>query len=440
MNLFMVGVDHTSASVAVRECLAFSETSLVNALCQLTISDDDTSPLLDEVVILSTCNRVEVYGLSADADAEHRIVDFLARFHGVAKERFRSSLFFLAGQDVVQHLFETTAGLRSIVLGEAQIQGQVRKAFTIGQRVRSVGPVLTRLFTRALATGKRVRHETKLGEGAASVSQAAIELAERRLGSLEGRSILLVGSGKVSELAAQNLLAHGARHLMVTNRTYENGLQLAARYGAETYRFEDLQQALIEADIVISSTSAPKTVITRDLIAEAMRTKKARQGDARCVGDMHSSWFSESEMLLIDLAVPRDIDSDVTDVPGVHLFTVDDLHDVVSKTLNRRSTSIAAAQQIVDEEVEDFTAWLRSRTTLPILSSWRQQAEEMRSAELKRAMRRLELSSEQQYVLEAFSRSLVNKLLHLPTVRTKHAAAVGDGQRYAEMLRDLWGL
>ncbi len=427
MNLFMVGVDHTSAPVAIRECLAFSETRLADALEQLVGFDDMHPPLLAEAVILSTCNRVELYGVAEDSDAQQRVIDFLADFHAVERSRFASSLFSHTGEDVVHHLFETTAGLRSLVLGEAQIQGQARKAFTIAQRVRSVGPVLSRLFNRAIATGKRVRHETSLGEGAASVSQAGIELAEQRLGSLEGATVLLIGSGKVSELAAQNLLAHGAKHLMVVNRTYERGLELAARYGAETYHFEDLPQALAQADILISSTAAPLTIIQPRHIAAAFRDKM-EHGLA-------------PEMLLIDLAVPRDIDPDITNLPGAHLYTVDDLQAVVSSTLERRSGAISEARQIVQEEWEDFVAWLQIQDTLPVLSSWRQQAEQVRDAEVKRAMRRLtDLSPKEQYVIEALSRSIVNKLLHGPTLRTKHAAAGGDGQRYAEMLQELWSI
>jgi glutamyl-tRNA reductase len=452
MNLFMVGVDHTSAPVAVRECLAFSDTALTEALQELTTPCGGFPPLLSEAVVLSTCNRVEVYGVAADADIEDRIVEFLANFHGLDEEQFYSALFFHFGEEVVQHLFETTSGLRSLVLGEAQIQGQVRKAFTIAQRVRSVGPILSRLFRSAISTGKRVRHETSLGEGAASASQAAIELAEQHLGSLEGCSVLLVGSGKMSELAAQNLLAHGASNLMVVNRTYERGLELAARYGARTYRFADLPQALAEADIVISSTAAPSTVISREQVEAAIQLRAESEQEVLYVnagGSLNSlpaadSWatttVAEPEILLIDLAVPRDIDPEVADIPGARLFTVDDLREVISDTMARRSESLAVAREIVAQEHEEFRCWLRSQNALPILSSWRRHAEEVRSAELQRAMRRLsELSPEQQYVVEAFSRSLVNKLLHWPTIRTRNAAATGDGQRYADMLRDLWG-
>lgn len=428
MKLFMVGLDHTSASVDVRECLAFSSTDLPNALSQLTTRNNGTPPLLAEAVILSTCNRVEMYGVATSASGvEQRVVDFLSKFHNISATDFTSSLFFHSGQAVVTHLFETSAGLRSLVLGEAQIQGQVRTAYDIAQRVRSAGAVLTRLFRNAITTGKRVRHETSLGSGAASVSQAGVELARKRLGTLDDRRVLLVGSGAVSELAAQNLLANGANELFVVNRTYERGLELAEKYGAQAFRFEELIPMMSRSDIVISSTSAPGTVIDQSHVAEAMRLK-AEANEANM------------SLMLIDLAVPRDIEPDVVEVPGAHLFTVDDLHEVVNQTLVQRRAAISAAQQIVRQEVESFSAWLRSYDALPVLTTWRMQAERMRHEEVQRAKRHLNLSPEEEFVIDAFSRSLVNKLLHDPTLRTKSAAEQGDGQRYAAMLRDLWGL
>ncbi|NJN65487.1 MAG: glutamyl-tRNA reductase [Chloroflexaceae bacterium] len=431
MKLFLVGVDHTSAPVEVREGLAFSPVDLPNALAQLTIRNNGTPPLLAEAVLLSTCNRVELYGIAFQPEGvEQRIVEFLAKFHQLPTERFISSLFFYTGEEVVKHLFETSAGLRSLVLGEAQIQGQVRTAYTIAQRVRSTGPALSRLFRSAITTGKRVRHETSLGSGAASVSQAGVELARQRLGSLDDRCVLLVGSGAVSELAAQNLLANGAGELLVVNRTYERGLELAARYGAEALPFDRLVEAMARADIIISSTAAPTTVLHRHHVEAAMQQKAEQCGTG-----------SEApSLLMIDLAVPRDIDTDVCQVPGVHLHTVDDLHEVVNHTLVQRSTAIAAAQRIVAQEVASFMTWMRSYDTLPTLTWWRKQADRLRDDELKRAMRRLNLSPEEQYIVEAFSRSLVNKLLHAPTLRMKDAASNGEGQRYAAMVRDLWNL
>jgi glutamyl-tRNA reductase len=439
MKLFMVGVDHTSAPVALRERLAFDETNLTEALHALTVPGDQGDAVLREAVILSTCNRVEIYGV-ATGDVEQVMTAFLADFHQLDPIQFRDALFFHYGPDVVHHLFETTTGLRSIVLGEAQIQGQVRRAFSTAQRVRSVGPVLTRLFSRSLVTGKRVRRETSLGEGAASVSQAGIALAEQQLGSLEGCTVLLVGSGKVSELAAQNLLAYGARNLIVVNRTYDNARNLAARYGAQAYPFEDLMAAMVEADIVISSTAAPFAVITQSMVEEVLAEKAACVPVMRSVGAAVDT-IPAPDLLLIDLAVPRDIMADVADLPAVSLYTVDDLRSVIDTTMMRRGQAVAEARLIVAEEYDDFMAWMRIQETMPVLSSWRQQAEAMRDAELKRALRRMsELSPEDQHVLEAFSRSLVNKLLHSPTLRTRHAAAAGDGQRYADMLRDLWSL
>lgn len=432
MKLLLVGVDHTSASVEVRECLAFSPTDLPIALSKLVVRHNGTPPLLAEAVILSTCNRVEIYGVVNEqvSSAEDKLVEFLAEFHQLPKEQFAASLFVAKDEAVVRHLFETASGLRSIVLGEAQIQGQVRTAYATAQRVRSSGAILSRLFRSAISTGKRVRHETSIGAGAASVSQAGVELARNRLGSLNDRCVVLVGSGAVSELAAQNLLANGAGEMVVINRTYERGVELAARYGATALPFDQLTEAISRADIVISSTAAPTTIIHRSHIEEALRRRAARQAEPKQVS-----------LLLIDLAVPRDIDAEVSTIPGVHLYTVDDLHEVVNQTLVQRSAALAAAQAIVNEEAEAFISWLNGYRAVPVLSTWREQADKLRHTELQRVMRKLRsLSPEDRHTLEAFSRSLVNKLLHHPTLRTKHAASQGEGKRYAEMLQDLWNI
>ncbi len=437
MNLCVVGLDHTTAPVEVRERLAFNPADLPAALLQLTRRHNGTRPLLAEAVIVSTCNRVEIYGVTADAGTARNIIHFLSEFHGVPEEQFVSSLFFYTGKEATQHLCETAAGLNSIVLGEAQIQGQVRNAHEAAQQTGSIGPILSRLFRQAIITGKRVRHETQVGQGAASVSQAGVELARQHLGSLEGRRVLLVGSGQVSELAAQNLLANGAHDLMIVNRTLANGMALAERYGARNFCYEELTDAMAQADIVISSTSAPVTVIHREHVAAALQTRAAQQELAVERNGIPAS----NEILLIDLAVPRDIDSDVSEVPGVYLFTVDDLQAVVKSTLERRTAAVQAARKIVQQEVNTFHEWLTTREALPALSRLRQHAEELRTNELKRAQRQLDsLSSEQWHVIEALSRSLVNKLLHSPTVRMKHAAANGDGLHYAAMLCDLFDL
>lgn len=432
MNLFLAGLDHTTAPVHVRERLAFNQADLPAALLQVTAKNNGHAPLLTEAAILSTCNRVEIYGVTAAAGTAQRIIRFLADFHHLEEEEFAPSLFFYDGETVVRHLCATAAGLRSLVLGEAQIQGQVRNAFEIGQRTGAVGPILSRLFRHAIAAGKHVRSDTPLGQGAASISQAGVEMARMRLGGLAGRSVALVGSGEVSELAAQNLLANGASNLMIVNRTYEHACELAERYNARAYRYDELTCVLAQADIVISSTAAPVTVIHRAHIEEAISYQRERalgQGEAR------------NAMLLIDLAVPRDIDTDVTTIPGVHLCTVDDLQGAVQHTLDQRNLAIDAAQMIADREVQAFNDWMRCQSALPTLSALRQLAETLRCGEIERAHRHLaSLSPEQQRAVDAMTRSLVNKLLHAPTLRLKDAAAHGDGLRYATILAELFDL
>ncbi|RRR70609.1 MAG: glutamyl-tRNA reductase [Candidatus Viridilinea halotolerans] len=433
MKLILAGLDHTTAPVEIREKLAFSSTDLPQALTALTTPQAGRPPLLSEAVILSTCNRVEIYGVAQEALNAQSLVPFLAEFHALEEHQFAHALFFLNDDAVVRHVCATSAGLRSLVLGEAQIQGQVRQAYEVAQASGAVGPVLHRLFQNALTAGKRVRTETALGQGAASVSQAGVELARHRLGELAGRAVLLVGGGEVSELAAQNLLANGADSLMIINRTTSRARELAERYKATAHSFDELAACLARADIVISSTAAPVTIIFREQVAAAMESKV----QARSVGESSPP----PAMLLIDLAVPRDIASDVGDVPGVHLCTVDDLQEVVRATLGQRSIAAAIAEAIVNEEAAEFLAWCKTQDAVPALTRLREHAEHMRNSELERALRRLrDLSPEQRSVVEGLTRSLVNKLLHTPTCRLRAAAAQGDGQRYAALVADLFNL
>lgn len=430
MTLFLAGLDHTTAPVEIRERLAFSATDIPAALMRLTMPHGGR-PLLREAAILSTCNRVEVYGVASDEGTAQAITNFLAEFHGLEEKHFVHALFFYSGDTVARHLCATASGLRSLVLGEAQIQGQVRTAYEQAQVAGSVGPILHRLFQHALAAGKRARSETGLGQGAASVSQAGVELARHRLGELKGRNVLLVGSGEVSELAAQNLRANGADRLMVINRTVARARELADRYDGEAYSFDDLPEVMARADIVISSTAAPVPILYRQHIADALAAKSR----ARSVGG------GPPTMLLIDLAVPRDIAPEVATLPGVHVCTVDDLQEVVRTTLDLRAHEAEAAERFADEEVEAFLAWLRTQDAVPALTRLRENAEAMRTAELERALRRLnDLSPEQRTIVEGLTRSIVNKLLHTPTRRLRDAAAQGEGQRYAAMLRDLFNL
>jgi glutamyl-tRNA reductase len=431
MKLILAGLDYTTAPVEVRERLAFDSTAMGEALVRLTRPNGEQPPILVEAVILSTCNRVEIYGLAEAATSARDLARFLASFHRLDEREFADAMFCHQGAAVARHLCAIAAGLRSLVLGEAQIQGQVRSSFEQGQLAGSVGPVLHRLFQHALTAGKRARSETTLGQGAASVSQAGVELA-RRLGPLQGRSVLLVGGGEVSELAAQNLLANGANRLTIVNRTLARGRELAGRYGAEALAFDELPQALARCDIVISSTAAPAPIILREQVAAALEAKAGRSAP----GDMGGA-----TMLLIDLAVPRDIDPEVATLPGAHLYTVDDLQDVVQATLGQRAQAVERAEAIAEEEVAAFEAWLRTQEAVPALTMLREQAERLRATEVERAMRRLsDISPEQRVLIDGLTRSIVNKLLHSPTRRLRDAAAQGDGQRFAAIVTELFNL
>ena len=349
---------------------------------------------------------------------------FLARFHAQDLETLRPYLYIIEGDAVARHLCAVAAGLRSLVLGEAQIQGQVRQAHERAVTAGSGGPVLHALFRRALAAGKRARSETQLGLGAASVSQAAVELARQRLGGLHGRTVLLIGSGKVGELRRPAPCAPTAPTPCSSPIAPSPAHKpWAERWGAEVTSLDALEAAIARAEIVISSTAAPEPLITRDLVA------RARSG----VG-------ADRPLLLIDLAVPRDVADDVRALPGVSVLGVDDLRGVVDATLARRGELLGAAEVIVAEEAAGFAAWQRERVAVPTLATLHQRAETLRAAELDRTLRRLHLDDAQRKAVEALSRSLVNKLLHEPTLRLKGAAAEGRGEHYAALISELFAL
>jgi glutamyl-tRNA reductase len=426
MNLFLVGLDHSSAPIALRERLAFTTDEVHRALTLLT--DVGGGPL-QEAAILSTCNRVEVYGISAEPVQFEQFAHFLADFHEIPYEDIVPSLRLYQNEEAARHLYETAAGLHSIVLGEAQIQGQVRGAWQLAQESQTSGPYLNALFRFALTAGKRVRNETALGKGAASVSQAGVELARRLLGGLREKKVLLLGSGSMAELAVKNLQAYGVSDVKIANRTFANAQALAEQYKAQAIRYEDFASHLANVDIVISATSSQEPIISREMVVAALADRQAHE-----IQHQHP-------LLLIDLAVPRDIEASVVELSGVRLATVDDLQGLVNATLLQRQSELDPARAIVQEELDAFERWLREQETLPALTSLRQQAEELRQQEVQRAMRRLgELSDDQQQAIEILTQSLVNKLLHNPTLRLKHAAAAGEGSRYVEMMRDLFAL
>jgi glutamyl-tRNA reductase len=413
MSLVLVGTSHRLAPVELRERVALGEREAAGVARRLAVEGA-------EAVCLSTCNRTELYLASPDAAAaEERAASFLSELASLPESELVPVLYRLRDEAAALHLFRVAAGLDSLVPGEGEILGQVRTAAEGG----SCGPVLDRLFRQALHAGKKVRSETAIGESPASVSAAAAALAQQVFGDLEGRNVVVIGAGKVSELAATNLVSRGARISAVVNRSAERAGELAGRFGAATVPLEQAEGELAEVDVVVSSTSAPGFVLGREAVEGALRARRGRP------------------LFLIDLAVPRDLDPSIHELPGCYLYDIDDLEAVVSESLAGRRTEAARAEEIVAAEAERFRSWQASLEVVPAIASLRARAEEIRARELSRLEGRLgDLSDRDRKAVESLTSQIVNKLLHLPTVRMKEAAAGTDGGAYADVVRDLFGL
>jgi glutamyl-tRNA reductase len=355
LELVIVGLDHTTAGLELRERVAFADAEIPAALRQLT---DPSDPLLEQAAILSTCNRVELYGVARsrpaqERPAQERLTSFLARYHGLEPRELTSAVYTHRGDEVPHHLAATAAGMRSLVLGEAQIQGQVRKALEHATAAGTAGPELRRLFEAAITAGRRVRSRTALGRGVASVPHAGVELVRQRLGTLSRSTVLLIGTGTMAELAAKQLVRDGVRELLVVGRDVARAGRLAERHGGRVVTFDRLGEALALSDVVISSTAAPRPIVCRDQLERAL----ARGGRA-----------NSQPLLVIDLAVPRDVDPAVAGLPGVELYTSDDLRQVVEQRLAQRSAELPAAYSVVRAEVARFTGWLSRREAMGLTS------------------------------------------------------------------------
>jgi glutamyl-tRNA reductase len=343
LQLVAVGLDHTTAGLELRERVAFGEAEIPSALEQLT---DPAGPLLEQAAILSTCNRVELYGAARSRRATAELASFLARYHGLEPRELTSALSVHRGDEVARHLAATAAGMHSLVLGEAQIQGQVRRALEHATAAGTAGAELRRLFESAIAAGRRVRSRTGLGRGVASVPHASVEFVRHRLGTLRRSTVLLIGAGTVGELAAKQLARDGVRELLVLGRDVARAERFAQRHGGRVVTSDRLREAVAQSDVVISSTGAPGPIVHRHHVEHAVAGRAS--ADAL-------------PLLLIDLAVPRDIDPAVGALAGVEVHAIDDLRLVVERTLMQRRAHLPAAHAIVSAEVARYTRWLSRR-------------------------------------------------------------------------------
>lgn len=421
MPLITLGINHISSPVALRERLAISDRELGSALHSLCA----LGPVA-EGAILSTCNRTEVYAaLGPDTeDAEEMLAEWLAGRHGLHRQEFDGHLYSYKDGAAANHLMSVAAGIDSMILGEPDIQRQVRQALEAAQGARSVGTLLQRLFQEALTVGKRVRTETGLARGSFSVGAAAVELATQIFGeSLAGHTVLVLGAGKMSEVTARHLLSRGTPTVLVANRTYEKAAHLAAQFGGQARRFDELPDALLSADIVVCSTSAPHPVVTRQLVKDAMRARRNRP------------------LFLIDIAVPRDVEASVDDLDNVYLYNMDHLQAFVAEARHARETEVARAREIAQAGADEYSRWRVGLDVAPLVVAVREKLDAVRLDELARLRSRLPgLSDKEWRLIENAMQSVTNKIAHPAIVALKATAGSEAGPTELDAIRRAYGL
>ena len=414
MQISLVGISHKTAPVAVREHFAFAPNELPGLLQRLGASHAGAA-------VLSTCNRTEIYLADPRGLGDARpVIALLSEIKG--EPAMEGAPFFtLSGREAARHLFRVAAGIESMVVGESEILGQVRGAFTAATAARTHTPALSRLFHTAIRVGRKVRTQTSIGRYTVSVSSTAVALAKQTLGDLSGKTVLVIGAGEAGKLTAGNIAGSGIGRMLVTSRSRERTADLAASLGGEAVAFDGRAEAIAQADIVISSTSAQDFVIDRAMIEAAMGQRQT----------------SGAPLLLIDIAVPRDIDPDVRAVAGVHLYDIDELQSVAEQNLHLRRKEIAGAEKIVEDDAAKFADWLRSLEVVPTIAALRERAEATRAAEVERTLAKTKMSDADRKRVQAMTSALVKKLLHAPVSALK---TPGEGDRYVAAARALFDL
>ena len=401
MNIIVIGLNHDTAPIDIREKAAFNGPKLEEAIDILK-----NSPGIKENIILSTCNRVEIYANVADiASGSERVKKFIADFHRIPEDVLNKSLYVHSGENAITHVFRVASSLDSMVVGEPQILGQLKDAFDIALKMKSSGVMLNKLMKKAISVAKRVRTETKIGESAVSISFAAVELAKKIFEDLSTKAFMLIGAGEMAELAAKHLINNGVKDVLVTNRTFERAEELAREFNGKAVEFDNFLQALAHTDIVICSTGAPNYILVKDHVHKLMKQRKNKP------------------MFIIDISVPRNIDPEINDIDNVYLYDIDNLHGVVNINIEERNKEAEKGEEIVDEEVETFLKWQASLNAVPAIVALRDKAEAIRKEELENTLRKLgNLGEKDIKAIEALTNSIVNKLIHFPTAALKSAS------------------
>jgi glutamyl-tRNA reductase len=419
MHVILLGISHKSAPVELRERLDFQTRGLEAALRRLSARES-----LSEVVVLSTCNRAELYAACEEPDsARGELVGFLGDYHGVPAAEVRPHLYDLVDLDAARHLFRVAAGLDSLVVGEPQILGQVKEAHSAASNTRAAGPVLNRLFHSSFGVGKRVRTETGLGSGAVSVSFAAVSLARKIFGDLRGRTVLVIGAGEMGKLTARHMKSQGVQQVTILSRSMAHAAKTAeAIGGASAAPWDEMDVALASSDIVITATGAAAPILTKAHVEAVMRTRRQRP------------------LFIIDIAMPRDVEAAAGEIEQVFLYNIDDLQATVRENLARRASEVAHAETIVGEEVDRFAGWLRSRGAIPTVVALRQRFEAIRRTELERLLKASPLPPDARARVDEITRLLVEKLLLTPTEQLKSAGDPDTVSAYSDALTRLFAL
>jgi len=418
-HIVLLGLNHKTAPVEVRECLAFSNPETDAGLERLV-----ADPAIEEALLLSTCNRVEVLVTAPSPQpAIDAIKAFLADFKQQPVETFADTTYVHQDDDAVRHIFRVAASLDSMVVGEPQILGQIKAAFQTATQKRSSRVILNRLLHRTFFVAKRVRTETGIGDHAVSISFAAIELARKIFGAFEGRKVLLIGAGEMAELAVEHLIRQHAGDILVANRTFSRGVEMARRFGGQAIRFDEIQETLAQVDIIISSTGAPGFVVTRNEVRGVLRSRRNRP------------------LFFIDIAVPRDVDPQINRLSNVYVYDIDDLKGVVDDNLQDRQREALKAERIVDEAVIKFRRWFDSLDVVPTIVALRQKVEAIAEAEIRKTVQHLpHLSEADAEAMRRMAAAMANKILHDPTVMLKSNSHHGNQAELLAMARRLFKL
>lgn len=419
MNIIVVGLSHKTAPVEIREKVAFAPTAMAEPLRQML-----ALPAISEAVIVSTCNRVELYAVSRHVEAAvMELKQFLADFHQLQLSPLDEHLYSYQGQDAIRHLMRVSASLDSMVIGEPQILGQIKTAYGYASEHKSCGLILNRFLHKAFSVAKRVRTETEIASSAVSVSFAAVELARKIFDTLADKTVMLVGAGEMCELAARHFMNNGISKVLVTNRTFARAEKLADEFGGTAVSFDNFREQLHRVDIVLSSTGAPDYVLSAEKMKEVIKTRRHKP------------------MFLIDIAVPRDIDPMVNKIDGVYLYDVDDLQGVVQANMKGREKEATKAEKIIEEEIVQFQRWLSTLEVKPTIVALRRQLEEIRQAELQKTLSSLSgLNDKERKAIESMASAIVNKILHQPTNILKKSQDGSDGDLYIDAVRTLFAL